>query len=87
MHYFKNQEEEYVTWLEHHPVGLVLNLATGGQHRAMIHTTRCMHLYPPDPTSHHTAVRPKACGEDREELERWGKGAGFTIHPCSSCGT
>ena len=87
MHYFKNQEEEYVPWLEHHPAGIVLNLATGGKHRAMIHTTRCTHLYPPNPTKQHTVDYPKACGEDQEELERWSKGAGFTVALCPSCGT
>jgi hypothetical protein len=53
----------------------------------MIHTARCKHLYPPLPQKQHTLTRPKVCDEARDELEQWSKGAGFSVEPCSSCGT
>jgi len=87
MVYFQNEQEEYVSWLERYPVGFVLNLSTGGKHRAMMHTARCGHLYPPDERLSHTLTSPKACSADREELEGWGQEYGFTIVPCPSCGT
>jgi hypothetical protein len=86
MLYFQNEQEEYLSWLERHPAGFVLNLGTGGKHQAMIHTTRCGHLYPGNPALSHTVAYPKSCSRDRDELERWGREAGYTVVPCPSCG-
>jgi len=87
MIYFRDEQEEYVSWLERYPTGFVLNLSTGGKHRAMIHTARCGHLYPPPPELSHTVTSPKACSRDRDELERWGRESDYTIVLCPSCGT
>jgi len=85
MIYFHNDEEGYVSWLERQPGGFVLNLFTGGKQRAMLHTTRCSHLYPINTTRVHTATHPKACSPNREELERWGLDYHYAVAPCPDC--
>lgn len=87
MIYFRNDNEEYVSWIERHPEAFVLNMSTGGKNRARLHTSRCPHLYPIDPSLSHTGTYPKACSRDRDELTRWGMETGFTVAPCPDCGT
>lgn len=87
MIYFRNDDEEYISWLERHPEAVVLNTSTGRKQRAMLHTTRCSHLYPPDPALSHTGKYPKACSRDQDELECWGMETGFIVVPCPDCGT
>ncbi len=85
MVYFRNDDQEYISWLERHPMGFVLNLATGGKHKAMLHTARCGHLYPVDVALSNTVTYPKACAGDRDELDRWGQEFGFAMAPCPDC--
>ncbi len=85
--YFRNDNEEYISWVERHPDGFVLNASTGGKQKAMLHTTRCWHLYPPDPTREHTVTVQKACSRSRDELERWAAEANLTVSLCATCGT
>ncbi|MCC6314447.1 MAG: hypothetical protein IT337_10585 [Thermomicrobiales bacterium] len=85
MIYFRNDTKEYISWLERHPNAYVLNVSTGGKHKAMLHTSRCGHLYQPDPMLAHTETNPKACSRHRDELERWGADASLAVSPCPDC--
>jgi hypothetical protein len=85
MVYFRNDNEEYISWIERHPEAYVLNVHTGGKQRAMLHRSRCSHLYEPDPTLAHTVTYPKACSRSRDELERWATEAGLTLTFCPDC--
>ncbi len=85
MLYNRDDDEEYVSWLERHPTGFVLNMATGGKRKPMLHTARCGHLHPPDPSRVHTVAYPKACGGDRDELAQSGREIGFTVALCPDC--
>lgn len=87
MIYFRNDNEEYVSWLERYAEAFVLNTFIGGKHQARLHTSRCLHLYPPGPGLKHTEASPKACSRDRDELTRWAMETGFTVVPCIVCGT
>ncbi len=80
---FQTEDEEYVAWLVRDPAGFVLNL--GRKPDPMIHRPPCSHLLLSG-VKRPTAA-PKACSLDREELERWGREAGLTVIPCSTCKT
>jgi hypothetical protein len=83
--YVKNDEETYRWCLEMHPDGFVANLGTGGKNRAMLHTARCSHLYPPEERKIHTVTYAKACSSDSEEVQQWAQGSGFDVVPCPDC--
>lgn len=85
MLYVRNDEAAYVWWLEANDSGFVANLGTGGKNRAMLHRTRCFHLYPPDPGKVHTVQPEKACSRDRDDLERWVRDNRFEMVPCPDC--
>ncbi len=87
MIYFRNDNEEYMSWLERHPNGFVLNVSTGGKQEAKLHTSRCWHLYPPIPTREHTVTAQKVCSRSRDELERWAAAANLTVSFCLTCET
>jgi len=83
---FRNDEPGYVSWLERHERGFVLNLwPVGSSQVPMLHSARCMHIYYPEVTYTHTVKRPKACSEDRVTLERWAHKQGYSFKLCSSC--
>lgn len=79
-----DNNEHYLTWLDHHPNGFVLNVSAGRKQRAMLHTGRCGHLYPPTPTLEHTK-KPKACSEHRDELEGWAADKELRVSLCPDC--
>ena len=83
--YFRNEEQEHISWLERHPHAFVLNVSTGGKLRAMLHTSRCGHLWEPDRSRSHTDTYPKACSRIRDELERWAAEAGLMVALCPDC--
>jgi len=83
MRHFRNEDEEYIAWLDHYPAGFVLNL--GRKPQPMMHTAQCVHLSLSGGIS--PTAAPKACSMDREKLERWGREAGLTVIPCSTCKT
>jgi len=86
MVYFRDDDEEYVSWVERHPAGYVLNLGTGGKRNAMLHTARCTkHMYPVNTALSNTHDYPKACSRYRDELERWGREAGYVVAACADC--
>ena len=85
MIYFRNEEQEYVSWLERHPNALVLNVSRHGKNKAMLHMSRCGHLYEPGPNRTHTETYPKACSRERGELERWGAESGLSVTLCPTC--
>lgn len=85
MIYFRNDDDEYVSWVERHPDAFVLNVFTGGKQKAMLHTSRCSHLYKPDPQLTHTATYPKACSRNQDELKRWGAEAKLAVASCPDC--
>ncbi len=85
MIYIRNDHEEYISWLERHPNGFVLNVSTGGKQKAMLHTSRCWHFYPPDPTQERTVTVQKACSRSRDELERWAAETKLTVSICPDC--
>lgn len=85
MIYVKNDEATYRWWLEAHPDGYVANLGTGGKNRAMLHTARCFHLYPPSEGLIHTVTLAKACSSDSEEVQQWARANGFDVVPCPDC--
>ena len=86
--YFKNDDEGYIAWLEANPSAFLLNVGTGAAHLAMLHTTRCGHLWEPDPKKHHTTGQyTKAVGTTRAELEDWAAQHGYTVTYCPSCRT
>ncbi len=80
---FHDEDADYARWLEHHPNGYVVNVKSGSE-RPMLHTARCMHLYPPEYYDHSTRV-PKSCDTDRLSLEAWARDAGHDLEPCSTC--
>lgn len=86
MIYFRNDDDEYVSWVERHPDAFVLNVSTGGKQKAMLHTSRCSHLYPTSPARSHTRTYPKACSHNQGELELWGAEAGLAVAVCPDCG-
>ena len=81
MVYVRNDDQEDVSCLERHPSGFVLNHASGGTSKAMLHAARCGHLYPVDVPWSNRVTRPTACSQDRDELDRWGQEHGFTMAP------
>ena len=70
MIYLKHDKKTYRWWLDTHPDGFVANLGAGGKNRAMLHTARCSHLYPPDESKIHTVTYAKACSSDSEEVQQ-----------------
>jgi len=85
---FHNDDPGYLTWLDLHERGFVLNLRSPGSvHRPMLHTARCPHLYYPPAIYTHTMKRPKACADDRATLERWARDRGDAFDLCATCGT
>jgi hypothetical protein len=85
MLYVLNDDAVYLWWLEANEAGFVANLRTGGKTRAMLHSARCSHLYPPEAGKVHTGTYPKACSRDREEAERWVRENGFEVVTCPDC--
>jgi hypothetical protein len=83
--YVQNDEDVYVWWLDRNDPGFVANLHTGRKNRAMLHRTRCWHLYPPEPNRVHTVTNPKACSRNRDEVERWLSENGFETDACPDC--
>ena len=80
---FHDEDAAYARWLEHHPHGYVINVRSGNA-RPMLHTARCMHLYPSEYYDRATRV-PKACDTDRQRLETWAREAGHYLVLCTTC--
>lgn len=85
MLYVQNDDAVYIWWLAANDAGFVANLHTLGKAGAMLHRTRCTHLYPPEPSKDHTGSYPKACSRDREAAERWVRNQGYQVARCSDC--
>jgi len=85
MIYVHNDDAVYLWWLERTANGFVANLRTGGKTRAMLHESRCSHLYPLTPGKVHTVTYPKACSIDRSEVEQWVRDAGYALVLCPDC--
>lgn len=85
--HFKDDEEGYIAWLNSNPSGFLLNVGTGGATLAMMHSSRCGHLWEPNPKLRHTKDYTKACAATRDALERWAAQHGFTVTYCPSCRT
>ena len=83
--YFNDDGEGYIAWLEANPSGYLLNVGTGGATLAMLHTSRCGHLWGPNPKRRHTKDYTKACAETREALEGWAAQRGYGVTYCPNC--
>ncbi len=81
---FENDDHPYLAWLESYPNGYVLNVNTKGSREDMIHTSRCPHLYPPDPELRNT-IYAKACSNSADALKRWARERQHVVYLCSTC--
>jgi hypothetical protein len=85
MQEFRRDDADYLSWLEHHPNGYVVNIHTRGKNHSVIHSARCGHLYPPEEHKTHTVSYGKACSENKPELVRWATANGHTLDECTTC--
>ncbi len=79
----QNQDSDYARWLDHHAHGFVLNLKP---RTAMLHKSRCSHLYPTKVYKHPTRVA-KWCSNDRSPIENAARRENVTFVGCQSCKT
>jgi hypothetical protein len=81
MIYVRNEEAIYTRWLNENENGFVANLY--GE-TAMTHTSRCSHLFPPEPSREHT-WNAKVCSRDLATVEEFAGVLGYPIVRCQTC--
>jgi hypothetical protein len=83
---FHKDDEGYRDWLDLHELGYVLNAPGPGlKQRIMLHTSRCGHLYEPDPAVQHTIKRRKVCSDNRSLIDDWAKAQKYDYDLCPDC--
>jgi hypothetical protein len=76
------ENKEYTHWLWRHHSSYVLNETAN--RTSMIHTARCMHLFPPDESLDHIGAC-KRCADSIDELLRWAEEHEHTVVECTTC--
>lgn len=85
MIYVRNDDGTYWWWMEANSEGFVANLDNPRKGDAMLHTTRCHHLYPRYAHEATYTDPPKVCSRVRDEVEKWVSANEYKIEHCKSC--
>ncbi len=81
---FENCPAGYEEWAKRNRDGYVLNLKPD-PHPAVLHRTKCSHVYPARPEYGDFTKKRKVCSSNREAVEAWAPQQGRSFVLCSSC--